>query len=184
MNKDYAGTFKEFVNGEISILVPSTNSEQYRNLMQRCKEASLKWASGDAPTAYTPQTERDEKLLIQHRGRGLTYSVWGYDKPLPVFEYKELISETTDTYELHISCRDGKATHAIYKKNGEVVERSEARCCSGDTFNFTKGAVIAMSKLAAAQVDTSALLKFLLTRPLLDATDAPANVSNAKGGAK
>ena len=23
---------------------------------------------------------------------------------------------TPDTYELHITCRDGKATHAVYKK--------------------------------------------------------------------
>lgn len=149
MNKDYAGTFEEFVNGEISILVPSTNSEQYRNLMQRCEEASLKWAGGKAPTAYTPQTERDEKLFIQHRERGLTYSVWGYDKSLPVFEYEELIPETLDTYELHISCRDGKTTRVIYKKNGRIVERTKALCNPGDKFSFIAGALVALSRLNA-----------------------------------
>lgn len=149
MNKDYAGTFEEFVNGEISILVPSTNSEQYRNLMQRCEEASLKWAGGKAPTAYTPQTERDEKLFIQHGERGLTYSVWGYDKSLPVFEYEELIPETLDTYELHISCRDGKTTRAIYKKNGRIVERTKALCNPEDKFSFIAGALVALSRLNA-----------------------------------
>lgn len=159
MNMRRTGTFEEFLKGEISILVPSASSKQFRDLMRKCEEAHLHWAAGSTPTTYTPNTEPDEKILIQYRERGLTYSVWGYDKPLPVFEYEELIPETPDTYELHITCRDGKTTHAIYKKNGEVVERSEARCCSGDMFNFTKGAVIAMSKLAAVQVDTSALLK-------------------------
>ena len=149
MNKDYAGTFEEFVNGEISILVPSTNSEQYRNLMQRCEEASLKWAGGEAPTAYTPPKERDEKLLIQHIERGLTYSLGGYYKPLPVFEYEELIPETQDTYELHISCRDGKTTHAIYKKNGQIVERTKALCNPDDEFSFIAGALVAMSRLNA-----------------------------------
>ena len=149
MNKDYAGTFEEFVNGEISILVPSTNSEQYRNLMQRCEEASLKWAGGEAPTAYTPPKERDEKLLIQHIERGLTYSLGGYYKPLPVFEYEELIPETQDTYELHISCRDGKTTHAIYKKNGQIVERTKALCNPDDEFSFIAGALVALSRLNA-----------------------------------
>ena len=149
MNKDYAGTFEEFVNGEISILVPSTNSEQYRNLMQRCEEASLKWAGGEAPTAYTPPKERDEKLLIQHIERGLTYSLGGYYKPLPVFEYEELIPETQDTYELHISCRDGKTTHAIYKKNGQIVERTKALCNPEDKFSFIAGALVVLSRLNA-----------------------------------
>lgn len=149
MNKDYAGTFEEFVNGEISILVPSTNSEQYRNLMQRCEEASLKWAGGETPTAYTPPKERDEKLLIQHIKRGLTYSLGGYYKPLPVFEYEELIPETQDTYELHISCRDGKTTHAVYKKNGQIVERTKALCNPEDKFSFIAGALVALSRLNA-----------------------------------
>lgn len=149
MNKDCAGTFEEFVNGEISILVPSTNSEQYRNLMQRCEEASLKWAGGEAPTAYTPPKERDEKLLIQHTERGLTYSLGGYYKPLPVFEYEELIPETQDTYELHISCRDGKTTHAIYKKNGQIVERTKALCNPEDKFSFIAGALVVLSRLNA-----------------------------------
>lgn len=159
MNKGCTGTFEEFVKGNISILVPSVNSKEYCDLMQKCEEAHLKWASWDAPTAFTPPTKCDEELRIQRGEWGLTYSTSVGNASLPEIKYKKLTFATPDTYELHISCRDGKITHAIYKKNGEVVERSEARCCSGDTFNFTKGAVIAMSKLAAVQVDTSALLK-------------------------
>ncbi len=162
MSKGCTGTFEQFLKGEISILVPSANSEQYRNLMQRCEEASLKWASGDAPTAYTPQTERDEKLLIQHKGRGLTYSVWGYNKPLPVFEYEELIHETPDTYELHISCRDGKTTHAIYKKNGQIVEHTKARCNPDDEFSFIAGATVALSRLNACTEERPVWAKLAL----------------------
>ena len=46
MNEGCTGTFEEILKGEISILVPSANSKEYRDLMQRCEEASLKWASG------------------------------------------------------------------------------------------------------------------------------------------
>ena len=56
---------------------------------------------------------------------------------------------TPDTYELHITCRDGKTTHAVYKKNGQIVERTKALCNPDDKFSFIAGALVALSRLNA-----------------------------------
>lgn len=56
---------------------------------------------------------------------------------------------TPDTYELHITCRDGKTTHAVYKKNGQIVERTKAFCNPDDKFSFIAGALVALSRLNA-----------------------------------
>lgn len=56
---------------------------------------------------------------------------------------------TPDTYELHITCRDGKTTHAVYKKNGQIVERTKAICNPDDKFSFIAGALVALSRLNA-----------------------------------
>ena len=56
---------------------------------------------------------------------------------------------THDTYELHITCRDGKTTHAVYKKNGRIVERTKALCNPDDKFSFISGALVALSRLNA-----------------------------------
>lgn len=157
MNTRCTGTFEEFLKGEISISVPSVVSKQYRDLMRKCTKAHLKWASGANPWDYTPNA--DGEISIFNRKMGLTYSPWNGFKPLPFFDYDELIPDTPDTYEFHISSRDGETTHVVYKKNGKVVERAEARCRPEDTFNFTQGAAIAMSKLKAVQMDTKALNK-------------------------
>ena len=56
---------------------------------------------------------------------------------------------TPDTYELHITCRDGKTTHAVYKKNGQIVERTKALCNPDDKFSFIAGALVVLSRLNA-----------------------------------
>lgn len=56
---------------------------------------------------------------------------------------------TPDTYELHISCRDGKTTHAVYKKNGQIVERTKALCNPDDKFSFIAGALVTICRLNA-----------------------------------
>lgn len=56
---------------------------------------------------------------------------------------------TPDTYELHITCRDGKTTHAVYKKNGRIVERTKALCNPEDKFSFIAGALVVLSRLNA-----------------------------------
>ena len=53
--------------------------------------------------------------------------------------------EDTDKYELHIMS-DGKKTTAVYKKNGELVSRSEANLHPDDEFNFKTGAQIAFDR--------------------------------------
>lgn len=52
----------------------------------------------------------------------------------------------TKKYELHIMS-DGKKTTAVYKKNGEVVSRSEANLHPDDEFNFKTGAQIAFDRV-------------------------------------
>ena len=52
----------------------------------------------------------------------------------------------TDKYELHIMS-DGKKTTAVYKKNGELVSRSEANLYPDDDFNFKTGAQIAFDRV-------------------------------------
>ena len=51
----------------------------------------------------------------------------------------------TDKYELHIMS-DGNKTTAVYKKNGDVVSRSEAKLHPDDEFNFKTGAQIAFDR--------------------------------------
>lgn len=54
--------------------------------------------------------------------------------------------EDTDKYELHI-ISDGKTTNAVYKKNGKVVARSQARKHPDDEFNFETGAFMAADRI-------------------------------------
>lgn len=51
-----------------------------------------------------------------------------------------------EKYELHIMS-DGKKTTAVYKKNGDVVSRSEAKLHPDDEFNFKTGATIAFDRV-------------------------------------
>lgn len=51
-----------------------------------------------------------------------------------------------EKYELHIMS-DGKKTTAVYKKNGDVVSRSQANLHPDDEFNFKTGAQIAFDRV-------------------------------------
>ena len=57
----------------------------------------------------------------------------------------ELITPTR--YELHITCLDGKTTNAVYKVNGEITQRKQAKCSPSDTFNFEDGARTAFCRV-------------------------------------
>ena len=52
-----------------------------------------------------------------------------------------------DRYELHITCFDGKTTNAVYKVNGEIKERKQAKCSPNDTFDFAIGAQEAFDRV-------------------------------------
>ena len=56
-------------------------------------------------------------------------------------------SEAAETYELHITCNDGKTTNAVYKVNGKIEKRTEAVCAPSDTFNFNTGAELAINRV-------------------------------------
>jgi len=52
-----------------------------------------------------------------------------------------------DTYELHITCNDGKTTNAIYKRNGKIEKRTQAVCNPSDTFDFETGLRTAIDRM-------------------------------------
>lgn len=54
--------------------------------------------------------------------------------------------EDTDKYEIHIMS-DGNKTTAVYKRNGEIVSRSESNLHPDDEFNFKTGAAIAFDRV-------------------------------------
>jgi hypothetical protein len=77
------------------------------------------------------------------------YTVYLQDftaKGRTLFAYAlDMLKPATDKYELHI-ISDGKTTNAVYKKNGKVVARSQARKHPDDEFNFKTGATIAFDR--------------------------------------
>lgn len=70
-------------------------------------------------------------------------SKWKWD-----FRFAEFMLKPakTEKYELHIMS-DGKKTTAVYKKNGDIVSRSEANLHPDDEFNFKTGAQIAFDRV-------------------------------------
>lgn len=54
---------------------------------------------------------------------------------------------TNARHEIHITCTDGKTTHAVKKVDGKIVARSKAVCCPSDTFDFAIGANLAYDRL-------------------------------------
>lgn len=53
----------------------------------------------------------------------------------------------SDRHSIHITCTDGKATHAVKKVDGKIVARSKAVCCPTDEFNANIGAQLAFNRL-------------------------------------
>lgn len=70
-------------------------------------------------------------------------SKWKWEFSFDEFMLKPAKDEK---YELHIMS-DGKKTTAVYKKNGDVVYRSEANLHPDDEFNFKTGATIAFDRV-------------------------------------
>lgn len=99
-------------------------------------------AKGRTFFAYTldmlKPAKNEEKLRVGDKVQynGSTYEI----------TKEHAYKEDTDKYELHIMS-DGKKTTAVYKKNGEIVSRSEANLHSDDEFNFKTGAAIAFDRV-------------------------------------
>ena len=68
------------------------------------------------------------------------------------YAFKQVPESTT--YELHITCNDGKTTNAVYKENGKIVKREKAVCAPSDTFDFAIGAQEAFDRVFP-KVDTT-----------------------------
>lgn len=83
---------------------------------------------------------RDGIIKLKYFSKGNEHK-WSWD-----FADYMLKPANTDKYELHIMS-DGKKTTAVYKKNGEVVSRSEANLHPDDEFDFKTGAKLAFDRV-------------------------------------
>lgn len=61
---------------------------------------------------------------------------------LPESDFKRI---KADRYEFHITS-DGDTTHAVYKVNGKIESRGEAKRNPSDTYDFKTGAELAMKR--------------------------------------
>lgn len=63
--------------------------------------------------------------------------------------FPEMIAEFArePRHSIHITCTDGKTTHAVKKVDGKIVARSKAVCCPTDEFNANIGAQLAFNRL-------------------------------------
>lgn len=97
---------------------------------------------GDTDWSYSPDMLKPAKNEKKYRvGDKVQYNGSFYE-----ITKEHAYKENTDKYELHIMS-DGKKTTAVYKKNSEVVSRSEAKLHPDDEFNFKTGAQIAFDRV-------------------------------------
>ena len=83
------GTFQDFLDGKIAVMVPSSKSRQYKALMQKCAERNLVWACGDAPAGFTPLGRLKNLCISTFRG-DLVYETYE-DESLRTVQYDDLI---------------------------------------------------------------------------------------------
>lgn len=83
------GTFQDFLNGKIAVVVPSSRSRQYKALMQKCAEHNLVWANGDAVAGFTPMGWLRNLCISTLRG-DLVYETYE-DESLRIVQYDDLI---------------------------------------------------------------------------------------------
>lgn len=143
-------TFQEFLDRKISVRFHSTQVKEFDEFMRECEKNGLLWADGMKPTEHSRGSFPYESMYILIENGHLCFTVTA--ETYPRVNYEDLIrstKDTHDTYELHITCRDGKTTHAVYKKNGQIVERTTALCNPDDKFSFIAGALVVLSRLNA-----------------------------------
>ena len=104
------GTFQDFLDGELAVMVPSSKSRQYKALMQKCAERKLTWFSGHAPEKFTPRTCLRNITISVMDGRLFCGQRSG--ETLPVVRYEDLIE--TDAGLIH--CKD--CAHLCYEDLG------------------------------------------------------------------
>ncbi len=68
--------------------------------------------------------------------------------------HAEMIAEKVGGPEIHITI-DGNKTIAVLKEGGKVVKRAEAKCNPEDTFDFERGAYIALNRVLGNDVKVS-----------------------------
>lgn len=60
---------------------------------------------------------------------------------------EECFDRIPSRQEIHITCIDGKTTHAVKKIDGKIVGRAKATCAPDDAFKFDEGAELAFERL-------------------------------------
>lgn len=143
-------TFQEFLDRKISVRFTPTQVKEFDEFMRECEKNGVLWLDGMKPTARSRGRFPYESMYLLIENCRLCFEVTA--ETYPRVNYEDLImstKDTHDTYELHITCRDGKTTHAVYKKNGQIVKRTKALCNPDDEFRFIAGAIVALSRLNA-----------------------------------
>ena len=156
-------TFQEFLDSKISVRFHSTQVKEFDEFMRECEKNGVLWSNGTKPTARSRGIFPYESIYLLIINGPLFFEVTA--ETYPRVNYEDLImstKDTHDTYELHITCRDGKTTHAVYKKNGQIVERTKALCNPDDEFSFIAGATVAMSRLNACTKERPVWTKLVL----------------------
>lgn len=138
-----AYTFQDFLDGKISVGFTNDKPDEVDEFLKRCEAEGIKWQSGVCATEARPMCGIAYRIVLEN-GKIAWESQSLYRFTVP---YSQLDMGNGGIHELHISCRDGKTTHAVYKRNGKIIQRTKACCSPDDKFDFAKGAAVAISRL-------------------------------------
>lgn len=138
-----AYTFQDFLNGTISVGFTNDKPDEVNEFLKRCEAEGIEWKPGVCATDVRPKCEIAYRIVLEGGKLAWESQSW-YRFTVP---YPQLDMGDGGTYELHISCCDGKTTHAVYKRNGKIIQRTMARCNPDDKFDFAKGVAVAISRL-------------------------------------
>lgn len=104
------GTFQDFLDGKIAVMVLSSRSRQYKALMQKCAMHKLTWFSGHAPKEFTPRAcLRNITISVVD---GHLFCGQRKSETLPVVRYEDLIETAAGL----IHCKD--CAHLCYEDIG------------------------------------------------------------------
>lgn len=142
-NTIMAYTFQDFLDGTISVGFTNDKPDEADEFLKRCEAEGIEWKAGCRATDVRPKCEIAYRIVLEGGKLAWESQSW-YRFTVP---YSQLDMGDGGTYELHISCSDGKTTHAAYKRNGKIIQRTMARCNPDDKFDFAKGVAVAISRL-------------------------------------
>jgi len=142
-------TMEDFKSKKIAVTFQS--ADEQKKFLTACEKSGMVWIQGQKASGYIPHAGSAITLngsSIFGKGLG-SYTSAERAKaagqtivPASAFDFMQAIPFS----EIHITS-DGKVTHGIYKVDGKVAKRTEARCMDGDVYKFFTGADVAFRKI-------------------------------------